>query len=161
VKNAEAWSLIPGATYFNKELTDKNVQRNDYFREALWALRGCNVIFFDPDNGIEVQSPGRGNRGSAKYIYWKELRVAYANGHSLLVYQHFPRVERARFVPFLADRLRDELCAPRVVGFSTPYVAFFLVHQAAHSAALEKAAETVQSRWSGQIEVWPPIGVAV
>jgi len=161
VTYADEWGLVPGATYFNEVLTDDNDQRTAYFSAALRALRGCNVLFFDPDNGIEVESTGRGKRGSAKYIFWSELREAYGNGHSLLVYQHFPRVERTRFVPFLADRLRDELRAPWVAGFATPHVAFFLVYQAGHSAALEKAAEAVQSRWSGQIDVWPPIQAAV
>lgn len=158
---ADKWGLVPGATYFDELLTDNVNQRNDYFRVALAALRGCDVLFFDPDNGIEVQSTGRGKRGSAKYIYWSELHEAYGNGHSLLVYQHFPRIERTRFVPFLAERLREELGAPRVEGFATPYVAFFLVHQVGHSAALEKAVQTVQSKWSRQIDVWPPVQVAV
>jgi len=127
-------------------------------RAAMAELRECDVLFFDPDNGIEIQSTGRGQRGSAKYIYWSELREAYGNGHSLLVYQHFPRVERTRFVPFLADRLRDELGAPRVEGLATPYVAFFLVHQAAHSVAFEKAVETVQSKWSGRSTSGRPSG---
>jgi len=152
---ADKWGLVQGATFFDEILTDNIDQRNDYFRTALAALRRCDVLFFDPDNGIEVPSTGRGRRGSAKYIYWSELHEAYENGHSLLVYQHFPRVERTRFVPFLADRLRDEIGAPRVEGFATSHVAFFLVHQAGHSAAIEKAVETVQSKWSGQIDIWP------
>jgi hypothetical protein len=161
VTNADKWGLVPGAAYFDEELTDNSSQRNDYFRLALTRLHGCDVLFFDPDNGIEVQSTGRGKRGSAKYIYWSELREAYRNGHSLLVYQHFPRVERTRFVPFLADRLRDELGAPCVKGFATPHVAFFLVHQARHGGAIDRAVETVQSKWSDQIDIWPPVQIAV
>jgi hypothetical protein len=161
VTHAAAWGLVPGAIYFDEELTDNRDQRNAYFRAALAALRECDVLFLDPDNGIEVQSTGRGKRGSAKYIYWSELREAYGNGHSLLVYQHFPRVERKRFVPFLADRLRDELGAPCVEGFATPHVAFFLVHQARHRAAVENAAATVQSNWSEQIDIWPAVQPAV
>lgn len=142
-------------------LTDDKRERDDYFSKALAALRGCDLLFFDPDTGIEVQSTARGKRGSAKYIYWSELHDAYGNGHSLLVYQHFPRVERTRFVPFLADRLRDELGAPRVEGFATPYVGFFLVHQAAHSTALEKGAEAVQAKWPWQIDLWSSFQPAV
>jgi hypothetical protein len=151
VTYTDKWGLVQGATYFNEVLTDDSDQRSAYFNAALRALRGCDVLFFDPDNGIEVVSTSRGKRGSAKYIYWSELREAYGNGHSLLVYQHFPRVVRTRFVPFLTDCLRDELSAPRVTGFATPHVAFFLVHQAGHSEAIKKATEAVQSRWTGQI----------
>lgn len=154
VRDAGEWGLVPGATYFNEVLSDNSAQRDEYFRRALNALGGCDVIFFDPDNGIEVQSTGRGKRGSVRYIYWAELRQAYGNGHSLLVYQHFPHVERTRFIPYLAERLGDDLGASRVTAFATPYAAFFLVQQPEHRIALEKA---IHSRWQGQIDVWPPI----
>lgn len=157
VEYAGEWELVPRATYFNEVLADNGGRRDDYFRAALHALRGRDVVFLDPDNGIEVQSTRRGQRGSSRYVYWPELRETYAKGHSLLVYQHFPRVERARFIPFLAERLGDELQAARVTGLATPHVAFFLVHQAHHDAALEKAVEAVQTRWAGQIEAWPTI----
>lgn len=155
VRYAEEWNLVPGATYFDGLLADSAGERDAYFSAALDALRGCDLVFFDPDTGIEVQSTERGERGSAAYIYWVELRRAYADGHSLLVYQHFPRVERTRFVPFLAERFRDELRAPHVAGFATPHVAFFLVHQSAHGEALSKVAVTVNATWRGQIDVWP------
>lgn len=144
-------------TYFDQGLSDAAGQRDSYFRAAFAALAKCDVIFFDPDNGIEVSSTQRGQRGSARYIYWKELQEAYTTGHSLLVYQHFPRVERAAFVPFLADRLGEQLGASAVVAFLTSHVSFFLVPQTRHGVALEKALETVRLRWRGQIDVSQPI----
>jgi hypothetical protein len=161
VRYCGEWGLVPGALYFDELLSDDSRQRDDYFRRALGTLGGCDVIFFDPDVGIEVPSTARGKRGSSQYIYWAELREAYRRGHSLLVYQHFPRVERTRFVPFLADCLGDELGAPRVGAFVTPYVVFFLVQQSVHGAALENAAAAVPAKWHGQINVWPPIPAAV
>ena len=161
VQCAPAWQLVPRATYFDQLITDGARQRDGYFRAAFETLRECQILFFDPDNGIEVQSVGRGKRGSARYIYWGELREAYGSGHSLLVYQHFPRVERAQFVPFLANCLREELRAEHVAGFATPYVAFFLVHQTGHRTLLEKVAEAVHSRWRGQIQAWPKIEPAL
>jgi hypothetical protein len=161
VRCCSLWGLVPGAAYFDEILRDNSRQRDAYFRKAFGALAGCDVIFFDPDNGIEVSSTGRGKRGSSKYIYWTELRAAYGKSHSLLVYQQFPRVERTRFVPFLADRLGEELRAMRVQAFTTPHVAFFLAHQAVHSAALENVAARVLATWPGQIDVWPGIRAAV
>jgi hypothetical protein len=161
VQCAAAWQLVPRATYFDQLLADGAGQRDGFFRAAFEALRECQILFFDPDIGIEVQSVRRGKRGSAMYIYWSELRKAYESGHSVLVYQHFPRVERAKFVPFLANCLREELRAPHVAGFATPYVAFFLVHQTDHRTLLEKAAEALHSRWRGQIDAWPIVEQAV
>jgi hypothetical protein len=72
------------------------------------------------------------------------------------VYQHFPRVVRERFVPFIADRLREELRGSTVVAFSTAHVVFFLVQQPKHATALARAARAVEQQWLGQIKVWPP-----
>jgi pimeloyl-ACP methyl ester carboxylesterase len=85
-----------------------------------------------------------------------ELQDAFRWGHSLLIYQHFPHVNRDRFVPFLATRLAEELGSPHVIAFRTAHVAFFLVSQEQHAANLDAAAMEVGARWRGQIEVWRP-----
>lgn len=156
VRHAERWGLIPGATYFDALLSDDATARDSYFSAAWKALRGSDLLFLDPDNGIEVQKPKRGGTGSAKYVYWVELREAYARGHSLLIYQHFPHVNHERFVPFLADRLAEELGTAHVTAFTTQFVAFFVVKQAAHVDALSRAAAEVAGCWGDQIKVWLP-----
>ena len=94
-------------------------------------------------------------------MYWIELREAYEAGHSLLVYQHYPRVDRTRFVSFLADRIGEELHAPKVQAFATPYAVLFLVQQSVHAAALDVAATMVRSIWSGQVDVPPSVSAAI
>ena len=81
-------------------------------------------------------------------------------GSSVLVYQHYPRVERSRFVPFLADRLGEEIGAARVNAFATPHVVFLLAHQGVHEAACHRAVAAVQAAWHGQIDVRPSIPTA-
>ena len=107
-----------------------------------------------PDNGIEVESTRRGRRGSARYVYWTELHEAYSSGHSLLVYQHFPHVQREPFVRFLAGRVAEDLRADHVTAFITPHVVFILVHRRAHHAALEETAAAMLRTWRGQIDIW-------
>jgi hypothetical protein len=155
VRCASACGLVPGAEYFDRILLDGPAVRQEYFSEAWDRLANCPLLFLDPDNGIEVSSPRWAGRGSSKYIYWRELKDAYSRGHSLLIYQHYPRVERDRFVPFLAERIAEELGGPRVSAFKTPYVAFFLAEQPTHTAALRGAAAAVAARWLGQIAPWP------
>ncbi|MGZ8521895.1 MAG: hypothetical protein ACXWX7_17300, partial [Candidatus Binatia bacterium] len=113
------------------------------------------LVFVDPDNGIEVPSTKLGAAGSSKYVYWEELQAMYGGGQSILVYQHFSRVVRERFIPFLASRLNEELAGSTAVAFSTAHVVFFLVQQPKHAAALARAAREVERQWLGQIEVWP------
>jgi hypothetical protein len=155
VSHSHAWGLIRGALYFDELLGDTLSARLAYFEAARHALENCDLIFVDPDNGIEIASTKLGVSGSSKYVYWSELQAMYAAGHSILLYQHFPRVVRERFIPFLASRLNEELPGSTVVAFSTPYVVFFLVQQPKHADALDRAARAVQQQWIGQIEVWP------
>jgi hypothetical protein len=155
VSHVQTWGLVPGAVYFEDFLRDSRSARLTYFEAARNALSSCDLIFVDPDNGIEIPSTKLGAPGSSKYVYWSELQAMYAAGHSILVYQHFPRVVRERFIPFLASRLNEDLPGSTVVAFSTPYVVFFLVQQPEHADALDRAARAVQQQWIGQIEVWP------
>jgi hypothetical protein len=155
VSYAHAWGLIAGALYFDGLLADSRSERLSYFEAARGALGNCDLIFVDPDNGIEIPSTKLGASGSSKYVYWQELHVLYAGGQSILVYQHFPHVVRERFIPFLAGRLNEELPESIVVAFATPHVVFFLVQQPKHADALERATQLVRQQWLGQIEVWP------
>lgn len=149
VSHARAWDLVSGAAYFDQLLTDSWSARLAYFEAARHVLGNCDLIFVDPDNGIEVPGTKLGASGSSKYVYWTELQAIYAAGHSILVYQHFPRVVRERFIPFLASRLNEELAASTVVAFSTPYAVFFLVQQCKHADALDRATRTVEQQWLG------------
>jgi hypothetical protein len=74
-----------------------------------------------------------------------------------LISQHFPRVVRQRFVPFLAARLAEELTDPVLTALSTGYVVFFFVQQRKHVSAFARAADNVRLQWRGQIEPWPTV----
>ena len=155
VRQAREWGLVPSAKYFEVLLRDDSAARQEYFADAWGRFAGCELLFLDPDNGIEVSSPAWGGRGSSSYVYWRELKAAFSRGYSLLICQHFPRVPRERFVPYLADRIAEELGCVRVSAFKTSHVAFFLAQQSAHFRVLEGVAPAVAARWPGQIEPWP------
>jgi hypothetical protein len=155
VRHAREWDLVPGAEYFEPILADLAPARQEYFCKAWERLACCELLFLDPDNGIEVSSAPWAGRGSSRYIYWRELKVAFSRGHSLLIYQHYPHVPREPFVPFLADRIAEELGCSRVTAFRTSHVAFFLAQQPAHFQALDGAAIAIAAQWPRQIEPWP------
>lgn len=153
VRDAQEWALIPNATYWDAVVPDDLAGREAYFTSGMSTLRSCELIFLDPDNGIEVNSIKRGTRGSSRYVYWTELKAVHNRGQSILVYQHFPRVPHGPFLQFIADRLAEELPASRVCAFSTAYVAFFLVQQSKHVRVFENAIEEIRGQWSTQIDV--------
>ena len=49
---------------------DERRARERYFATVWSAISGCDVAFFDPDNGFRVSSVAKGRRYSAKYVYW-------------------------------------------------------------------------------------------
>ncbi len=155
VRRARDWNLIPRATYFEVLLHDDSPSRDEYFRATWKKLRECALVFLDPDNGIEVPSTPFGKRGSAKYLYWREIEQAYGGGQSLLIYQHYPRVSRDRFVPTLSARILERTQAARVAAFCTPRVAFFLVQQPGHVELLSPCTDQISNWWSDQIRQWP------
>ena len=113
---------------------------------------GCDLIFYDPDNGIEVRSVKYGRIGSSKYLYWREIVSAFQAGHSLLIYQHFPRVQREAYTSARARELAKRTHAREVYSFRTPRVLFLLAAQDRHSRSLQAAAQRVANVWGEQIQ---------
>ncbi|MGB7213181.1 MAG: hypothetical protein WBC97_11215 [Gemmatimonadales bacterium] len=150
VQHVRTWSLIPGARYYEAGLADGS-GRERYIDGALDALQECPVVFFDPDNGVEVPSIRFGGRGSSKYIYWQEMEQAYRRGHTLVVYQHFAREKREQHIARLAEQFRQRLQAPMIASFRTPRVVFFLAVQSDHIDKFAGLHERVRETWGDQI----------
>lgn len=154
---AEQWQLLPRATYVRDLVTNDAAARRILFSSALNRFTQDSLLFFDPDNGIEVRSVPFGRFNSCKYVYWDELAAAYERGHSLVVYQHYPRVQRARFHEQLGAAFAARLAAPEIRIFSTSFVAFVVVPHHRHLARFESVGALVESRWGGQIRQAYPI----
>ena len=114
---------------------------------------GCTLVFLDPDNGLEVKSKPVGRKGSSKYVAWSEIEAVWKGEASILIYQHFPRRERAPFIESRLEELRERLKAPVALAFATAHVAFFLVAQPKHSHWFREAADRVASMWRDQIRI--------
>jgi hypothetical protein len=93
-----------------------------------------------------------GRKGSSQYVYWKELREAYSEGYSLLVYQHFPQfVKRSAFIKEKGLGLQKECGAETVGALITPHVVFYLAVQPRHISFLVERAKIVQAIWGNEI----------
>jgi hypothetical protein len=55
------------------------------------AVVDCDLVFFDPDNGIETPSVARHSPKGGKYVFWEELLSFWERGQSLLIYHHLNR----------------------------------------------------------------------
>jgi hypothetical protein len=160
VRAAESAGILPTCRFFDEVLADDRAGRAAYFESFFELAQGCELIFFDPDNGIEVKSKPYGRKGSSKYIYWRELTASFSRGHSLLIYQHFPRVPRRPFIDAKARELVEKTGADEVYSFRTPRVVFFLVPQERHREDFREGSQKVADVWATQIELSPHQGRA-
>lgn len=158
VNIAKEKNIIPSAFYYDPRnqrvhLIDNTDNRKKYFEDFFEAARGYKLIFFDPDNGLEVQSVRYGRSKSSKYLYWHELKQAVSAGHSVLIYQHFPqRKNRDLFIKTKATEIYKNSGLEKIYSFRTAHVVFFLVLQNKHiDSDLMKNIRTVSSKWQNQI----------
>jgi hypothetical protein len=152
----EVSGALPGAAYHSVSVPDNLHDRDEWRRGLEVAVSGADLVFVDPDNGIEVRSKPIGRVGSSKYVAWGELEAIWGSGASLLVYQHFRREERGGFVRRMAEDLKTRIGVQHVEAFRTPHVLFLLAAQDRHFQAFQ-AASAPNPDWLKQIDA---IGLA-
>lgn len=150
VELIEEMQLLPNAAFVGEIFTDEPQERKNYFAEGFGKLKEKKLLFFDPDNGLEVASKKYGSKGSSKFLYYREVREAFLRGHSLLIYQHFPREERNSYRHRKASELTRATGGKSVFSFSTSHVCFFLLVQEGHAEYFQAKSECVKRRWRDQ-----------
>lgn len=79
---------------------------------AVEAVADCDVVFLDPDNGIEAASVRPHHKKGPKYAYLEELAQLAGGRRSLVVYHHLSRTaDVATQVRTVAERMRPQLDA--------------------------------------------------
>ena len=147
----EDTDLLPRSSFFSEEVPENHSERNRWFSSLLRASSSVDVVFLDPDNGIEIPSKPAGRKSSSKYVLWSELAQLWAAGCSLVIYQHFPRKPRDVFVADLISKLRMLTSAPFIEAFRTPHVLFLVAAQLRHEQALRAGAAAAATAWRGEI----------
>lgn len=101
---SERGVLPKGTVYYEEplsfgEITDtgqrgterRREYRRVWVRGALEVTRNSDIVFEDPDNGLEVASVERHEKLGPKYAYFDELAPYAERGQSLVIYQHRSR----------------------------------------------------------------------
>ena len=149
----EGSDLLPRASYYSAVVPDTRRERDAWRDGLLSAAKHVDLVFLDPDNGIEVPSKPVGRKGSSKYVRWDEIKGLWKEECSLLIYQHFPRERRDPFIQRMAKDLRSRIGADFVEAFRTPHVLFLLAAQDRHAQKFVDNVSVLSERWNGQIEV--------
>ena len=149
--------LALSSTLFVDQVLSYSIEDRLAYFEGLHSIAtGSDLVFFDPDNGLEVPSVPVGRKRSCKYFYWPELTETYGSGASVLVYQHFPRTQRSAYLDARLAGIREVVCPYDVVALCTGHAAFFLLSQERHAAMFRHRIERMERQWKGQIWLHEP-----
>lgn len=155
ITHVEQHELIPHAVFLSDILVDDRLERERFFNKLTLLSSAADMVFFDPDNGLETASTKYGTRNSSKYLYWNELVSTYAKGVSVLVYQHYIRESHDQFVARLAASLLNRTAAPEVIAIrprKTPSM-YFLIPQATHRNSIEQCVSSLSNQWDGELQI--------
>jgi hypothetical protein len=148
----EGAELLGAAVFHSKILSDRRSARSEYFSDCSDRLACCDLVFFDPDMGLEVAKP-RGRKLSCQYLYWDEVQATFDTGSSVMIYQHFPRQVREEYIPGIAQQLKERTGAPAVFSFHTPHVLFVLASQERHLDSFRLRKPVIEAAWNDHIAV--------
>jgi len=151
--NVREKGFLDGAVLFEEGIPDDRHRRYRVMSASSELLNACELVFFDPDNGMEIATCKAGRKGSSKYLLWSEVADQYVAGKSVLIYQHFRREERRRFISAMAAEFQNRTGCASVACFRTSNVAFFLLIHPEHEQRLLRSAQNVSESWRGQIDV--------
>ena len=147
----EKAGVLPNADTFTHYVPDNASDRLSWFKSLCRHAQGCDFVFLDPDNGLEVKSKPYGRKGSSKYLYWNEVKTLWNSGKSLLIYQHFIREKRHEFIQRMLKALKLATPGSSVGAFGTPHVVFLMARQPNHQKHHKAIVSMVQEKWSEQI----------
>jgi hypothetical protein len=147
----EELSFVPNAIYsFDKwELSPDG--RLKSIRDLLNRLPQNSIVFLDPDNGLEVASARKGKPGSSKYVFLDEVLPFWQSGHSIIIYQHYPRVQRVPYVQQQLARLKSVLPGMHDAALLTSHVAFLACIAEQHREIVTNAFVGISQRWSPHV----------
>lgn len=158
-KNARSISYIEGSgllsnsSFFSLTVPYDQRERSRWLERFIVRSADSDLLFFDPDNGIEVSSTALGRSGSPKYLFWHEIQMAWNRGNALLIFQHFCREKRDSFTMRLSRRIEECLPQSNVASIITANVVYFLAYREQHASRIDMGLRALSQRWSGAVRI--------
>lgn len=101
IEEVENRNIFPkdNTIFYNNQLSFNGVsgiearskKRKDWEESGLQVLKDSQVVFFDPDNGLEVKSHSKTSIKGIKYVFYGEVVRYYEKQKSLIIYQHWDK----------------------------------------------------------------------
>jgi hypothetical protein len=162
VRVLEAANILPGSIFASEvvpvygTVSQRPQMRRQWFETVKHTLDGADLVFVDPDNGLEPAGYSLGSAKAGKSILVSELRALARPGRCLIVYHHHTRRKGGHHSEneYWADRLRQSGLATVDALRARPYSprAFFLLDA---PDDVRQRAEQIEVNWRGWI-TWHP-----
>lgn len=124
---------------------------------AMQKLRGCDIVFVDPDNGLMVPS-AEGTAKENKFALPFELAEYYRAGASVIYYQHKAR-RPDEFYVAQNHQLVESGAFPGAVGVGLKFKTtsqryYFFLIQPRHAATIKQTiGRMMASPWGKEFDV--------
>lgn len=125
--------------------------REKWFAEGGDAVRNCDVVFCDPDNGIAKPESRLETTKSQRHVLLNELKALSDVGHGLVVYHHLGRqpggheAEIGTWLVRLREALRTDVVAARFRRGTSR--AFFVAKGSRAPTLCERLASLAGTPW--------------
>lgn len=132
------------------------IERTAWFERVRSRVSSCDLVFLDPDNGLEPLSYSLGAVSGGKCVSVSQIKALMAPGRTLVVYHHQTRRKGGHLaeLDYWCERLRLGLSTDVDVIRARPYSprAFFLLNA---SDDVRRQAELLAARWGNHMS-WHP-----
>ncbi len=146
-------SILPSSEFYMEPLKDDIEKRKRYFDILFSKHEEMDLFFFDPDNGIEIKSIRKGKKNSSKYLYWDEVGTAFELSSAVMIYQHFPRVDRNRFIQTMTETGRKMIPQADIFTYATSHVLFLLFTHRENRKFILNSNKKISSAWKGVVRI--------
>ncbi len=166
-------SLLPSTTeFFDQPLTFSGMpiigkaerearlsMRAKWVGQAIEAVRNLDIIFLDPDNGLEIKSVKAHADKGPKYVYWSELDRFLSTSKTLVVYHHLnrtmPSLDQIRIRQAeIEARIETHTAVTPVLFKRGSHRVFFVIHAPEHELLTKARIEEIHaSSWSQHLDV--------
>jgi hypothetical protein len=171
MKHVEAiarYGVLPPSTHFFAEPLSSSdsengtqaqqriAHRKTWLARAPEATRNADLLFADPDNGLEVVSTAAHHNDGAKYAFYSDLLPFWERRQSLAIYQHRDRSGAGQQVATRKAELLEKLKGAAFVDLVYfPSLGggrmFFVAAQPAHGKVLRERLKGFKAKAEGHL----------
>lgn len=143
------------ARFYDEEVPQPILERVKWLEQALTTVQDCNLVFLDPDNGLEPRTYTAGRKKAGKSVAYAELSAFQLSGRAVIVYHHQTRAKGGHLeeIQALSERLRHTFHRVDAIR-AKPYSprAFFLLDG---SPDLVERAQELCEWWEDKLTFHP------